>query len=549
MLQRVGPEIRKQRESCSAAEGTKDFPRVDESGAAVRIGDASFPAPFLSQLEFNAPVHGAWNIVHVGMLVPDCHQIYVCADNCMRGVVLTAAEMGASERFSCVLLEEEDLYEGSLENVTIEGVADAIRRLPYRPRAVMVFLVCLHHFVGTDVAYVYRTLEEQFPEIDFMRCWMDPVMRKSGLAPEQKLKYSMFRPIRPLPVVRNMVCDIGDNQPLDTQSDLSRVIEEEGFSLFQLHDCETYDDYLRMGAASLFITRSPAGIFGATQLANRLGRPFLYLPPSCGGEEIRAELEKLRAALQECRRTETEDPAAVQKPGAVAEQKSDAAAERKTATAYALKSTAAAVQKPGEAAERKTDTAYALKSTAAAGLKPGEAAGQETGAVENAEKSAAAADAGKEEAGKALARALALIGDTEVTLDHFATPRPLSLARLLLESGFHVTRVYLDAVTPEEKADFEWLQGHFPDLLLNATVHPKMRVLHGKENAGHMLAIGPKAAWFGGTAHFVNLVECGGLWGFTGIAKLAALMEDAYLHEKDTRELVPRKGFGCACVL
>ncbi len=76
-----------------------------------------------------------------------------------------------------------------------------------------------------------------------------------------------------------------------------------------------------------------------------------------------------------------------------------------------------------------------------------------------------------------------------------------------------------------------------------------MRVLHKRENEGHMLAIGPKAAWFGGTAHFVNLVECGGLWGFTGIEKLAAQMEDAFLHEKDTRKLVPRKGFGCTCVL
>ena len=150
---------------------------------------------------------------------------------------------------------------------------------------------------------------------------------------------------------------------------------------------------------------------------------------------------------------------------------------------------------------------------------------------------------------EALARVLSLIGDTEVTIDHFATPRPLSLARLLLESGFHVTRVYLDVVAQEEKDDFDWLRDRFPDLILNATVHPGMRVLHKRENEGHMLAIGPKAAWFGGTAHFVNLVECGGLWGFTGIEKLAAQMEDAFLHEKDTRKLVPRKGFGCTCVL
>ena len=171
---------------------------VSEEGAVLRISEAAFPAPFAQVLEFNAPVHETWNIVHIGMLVPDCHQIYVCSDNCMRGVVLTAAEMDAADRFSCVLLEEEDLYEGSLEDITVEGVTDAINRLPYRPRAVAVFLVCLHHFVGTDAAWVYRNLEERFPDIDFMRCWMDPVMQKTGLTPEQKLKESMFRPVRPL---------------------------------------------------------------------------------------------------------------------------------------------------------------------------------------------------------------------------------------------------------------------------------------------------------------------------------------------------------------
>ena len=75
---------------------------VDPKGAATAIKDAEFPVPFASELEFNSPVHGTWNIVHTGMQVPDAHQIYVCADNCMRGVVLTAAEMNEAERFSLV---------------------------------------------------------------------------------------------------------------------------------------------------------------------------------------------------------------------------------------------------------------------------------------------------------------------------------------------------------------------------------------------------------------------------------------------------------------
>ena len=39
---------------------------VNEEGAAVRIAEAGFPAPFAQVLEFNAPVHETWNIVHIG---------------------------------------------------------------------------------------------------------------------------------------------------------------------------------------------------------------------------------------------------------------------------------------------------------------------------------------------------------------------------------------------------------------------------------------------------------------------------------------------------
>ena len=426
-----------------------DF-HIDEKDAAVRIADAEFPVPFAHRLEFNAPVHGTWNIVHIGLMVPDCHQIYVCADNCMRGVVLTAAEMGAGDRFSSVLIEENDLYDQNLETITI-----------------------------------------------FMRCWMDPVMQKTGLTPEQKLKESMFRPVRPLPVDPGLVCVLGDNQALDPDSDISQTVREAGGRILQLNDwkkhgerigisylrkavtdkeaqeaysfmvpCENYDDYLRIGSAGLFITRSPLGVHGVYQLAKRLGRPFLYLPPVCGEDRIREELSKLRSALRDN-----------------------------------LQQTAG--------------TAGTAGISGTAGTDAGEPDAAETNHLAGSIRDESSAS-------KALQHALGLIGDTEITIDYILNPRVLSLARRLLEAGFRVTRVYLDAILPEEEEDFLWLQKNYPDLILNATIHPKMRVLHNAENEGKMLALGPKAAWFGGTAHFVNLVDYGGLWGDSGIEKLAA---------------------------
>ena len=59
--------------------------------AGIPIGKAAYPNPFASGLEYAAPARGTWNIVHTGMLIPEAHEIFVCAASCLRGVVLTAA--------------------------------------------------------------------------------------------------------------------------------------------------------------------------------------------------------------------------------------------------------------------------------------------------------------------------------------------------------------------------------------------------------------------------------------------------------------------------
>ena len=263
----------------------------------VFIKEASFPVPFQPGLEFNSPAHGNWNIVHTGMLVPEAQQIYVCEDNCMRGVVLTAAEMNAADRFSFVIVEEKDLLGGNLEDVTIEGVTDVLKRLDKKPKAVLLFTVCLHHFLGSDLDRIYGELEKRFPEIFFMRCFMDPIMQKTGPTPDQKLRLAMYDAVQERKADPKCVTVLGSDFALDEGSDICRILKKNEILLREIPTCETWEDYQNLGEGSLILNCYPAGKFGAEKQAERLGRPFLYLPGSFDYGEIQEQEEKLLGML------------------------------------------------------------------------------------------------------------------------------------------------------------------------------------------------------------------------------------------------------------
>ena len=273
--------------------GDREFPGKTE----VFIKEASFPVPFQPGLEFNSPAHGNWNIVHTGMLVPEAQQIYVCADNCMRGVVLTAAEMNAADRFSFVIVEEKDLLGGNLEDVTIEGVTDVLKRLDKKPKAVLLFTVCLHHFLGSDLDRIYGELEKRFPEIFFMRCFMDPIMQKTGPTPDQKLRLAMYDAVQERKADPKCVTVLGSDFALDEGSDICRILKKNEILLREIPTCETWEDYQNLGDGSLILNCYPAGKFGAEKQAERLGRPFLYLPGSFDYGEIQEQEEKLLGML------------------------------------------------------------------------------------------------------------------------------------------------------------------------------------------------------------------------------------------------------------
>ena len=267
---------------------------------ALPIAEAAYPAPFAPGLEYSPAARGTWNIVHTGMLLPESHQIYICAAGCLRGVVLTAAEMGDAyrRRFSALELREDDLYRTDHETFLIEGITDILRRLPRLPRAVLVFTACVHHFLGCNLRYVYRTLRERFPSVAFAECVMDPIRQTKSLTPEERERREIYR-LLPSGREKNrrLINLIGSNLALTAKSDIKEIAHACGRELLDLTECHSYDDFLRMGEASENLYTNPFTHVAARDLLRRLGQDALFLPQVWRYEEICDALTQLVAFL------------------------------------------------------------------------------------------------------------------------------------------------------------------------------------------------------------------------------------------------------------
>lgn len=294
MLRKLSHERKDQEPVCGCMAGGADCCTGSSGGDSVTdLAEARFPAPFKEGLEYSSPARGIWNIVHTGMLIPESHQIFVCAEGCLRGVVLTAAEMNRMGRYSAIEVREQNVLTGGMEELMIDGVADVLGKLPYKPRAVLIFINCQHFFLAYDQDFVFDSLKKRFPDIDFVDCYMIPTLRKSGITPDQKMRMQMYELIRPQPFCENLINIIGSNRKVFADSEIYSMAEAGGKQIIQIHDCDTYDEYQNMACAPLNIFVEPLAKNSAERLKERLGQQYMYLPTVFGYDRLDENYRKL----------------------------------------------------------------------------------------------------------------------------------------------------------------------------------------------------------------------------------------------------------------
>lgn len=245
-------------------------------------------------LSYASPVRGVWNIVHIGTLVPQSHQIFVCPTSCLRGVVLTTAEMGAMDRLSTITVGEDNILEGDMEEALQRGTERVIAELPERPRAMLIYTSCIHHFLAVNYQRVYRVLREKYPDIDFIDCYMDPIMRRKMPA-VPSLWRQIHRLLKPQEKNFGQANLVGNCFPYREHCDLTVMLEKAGIRVMDVNTCGDYDTFKQMAASPVNFTFHLTAVRAAKDMKIRLSQEWIPMRPGYVYDDIDEDMKKAAA--------------------------------------------------------------------------------------------------------------------------------------------------------------------------------------------------------------------------------------------------------------
>lgn len=230
---------------------------------------------FLEGLLYSNPCRGLWNIVHLATQVPGSHQIYVCPTSCLRGVVLTTAEMGVFDRLSTITVGEDNILDGDLEERILDGTRKILNTLKRKPTVVFIFTSCIHHFMAANYQRVYKILRQEYPTISFVDAYMDPIMRKKT-PPLPCLQRQIYRVLQPTELKENQ-CNFIDNWFYPKNNDLYDHLLENRIIVKDLSQQNSYESYLKMNQSAVNFSFHRFGKLACNDMFYRLKQQSLYL--------------------------------------------------------------------------------------------------------------------------------------------------------------------------------------------------------------------------------------------------------------------------------
>ena len=247
-------------------------------------------------LDFNSPGAKGFGVKRAGLMIPGSVMLLVAPGCCGRNTALLN-ELGYSERFFYLMLDDTDIVTGRYLKKIPQACAELLESLPERPTVISICITCVDALLGTDMERVCRSCEQE-TGVPAVPAYMYALTREKRLPPMGLVRKSVYALLKKQKR-RATACNLmGYFAPLSDDCELYALLRSAGIrEIGEIGRCKTFAEYERLSAANFNLVLNAEARYAAQDLQERLGIPFIELTRLFRIDKIRNQYRLLGQAI------------------------------------------------------------------------------------------------------------------------------------------------------------------------------------------------------------------------------------------------------------
>ena len=247
-------------------------------------------------LDFNSPGAKGFGVKRAGLVIPGSVMLLIAPGCCGRNTQLLN-ELGYSERFFYLMLDDTDIVTGRYVSKIPEACAELLEELDYTPSVIMLCVTCVDALLGTDLDRICRACYEK-TGVKAAPAYMYALTREKRLPPMGLIRKSVYSLLEKQKRYSN-VCDLlGYFSALDDGCEIYDLLHSAGIKrIGEIGRCRSFEEYSQLSQANFSIVLNSEARAAAQDMQERLGIPFIELTRMYRLDKIRNQYRLLGQAI------------------------------------------------------------------------------------------------------------------------------------------------------------------------------------------------------------------------------------------------------------
>jgi len=243
-------------------------------------------------------------VIELALKIPETQVVAFGPESCLRVLFFRAARKDLLDKINMIFTEAIDLITNSHLEALQENLEHRIKELKNKQETIQAFVIyisCADILMGTNFNRVTGYIEQKYriPVKVFQR---GPLSRRKML-PKERLsiifaEIEEFYQAGPKATGKENVVNVLGEEKILADSLLYTLIQKAKFTINDLSDLNSFEQFLAMARSKLSIVTHPFALGFAGHLAERYQIPYLYLPRSWNSQENKARYRQLTEFLQ-----------------------------------------------------------------------------------------------------------------------------------------------------------------------------------------------------------------------------------------------------------